>query len=88
MANAPAFDSSKARPSSATVERQLAESGVDPREGLPLLAPLLGIELEGITRRPNSAPRRNDRGSFLCWSNTFLGSAKRQPLLLVLEDVH
>jgi class 3 adenylate cyclase/tetratricopeptide (TPR) repeat protein len=83
-----AFDSSKARPSSATVERQLAESGVDPREGLPLLAPLLGIELERHHPTPELSPEAQRSRLLSVLVKYFLGSAKRQPLLLVLEDVH
>ena len=50
------------------------------------MAPLLGIELERHHPTPELSPEAQRSRLLSVLVKYFLGSAKRQPLLLVLED--
>jgi class 3 adenylate cyclase len=71
----------------ADLENTLAQVKLDPAENAPLLAPLLGIPLpqeRSLTFAPDEL-RRRQLATLTSWA---IASAKVQPLVLTVEDIH
>jgi class 3 adenylate cyclase/predicted ATPase len=71
----------------AELENSLVQVTLDPDENTPLLAPLLDIPLP-LDRAPSLLPdelRRRQLAALIAWS---IASARIQPLVLALEDLH
>ena len=72
----------------AQLETQLSLAGLKPAETMPLIAPLLNLPLPA-DYPPSSLPpeqqRRRLLATLLAW---VLGSARTQPLVIVIEDLH
>ena len=76
------------------VERQLADLEstlalikIDPAENVPLLAPLVDIPLPK-ERLPALAPEEVRRRQLAAMTNWVIASARSQPVVLAVEDVH
>jgi class 3 adenylate cyclase/predicted ATPase len=71
----------------AELENSLVQVKLEPDENIPLLAPLLGIPLppnRASTLMPDEL-RRRQLAALIAWS---MASARIQPLVLALEDLH
>ena len=66
----------------------LATATMDVATCLPLLAPLLSIPLDPSSPRPQLSPQRERQQVFETLCTWIRGSARRQPCLLVVEDLH
>ena len=71
----------------ADLENTLAQIQFDPAENVPLLAPLLDIPLPP-ERRLELAPEELRRRQLAALTNWVIASARTQPLVLALEDLH
>jgi class 3 adenylate cyclase/tetratricopeptide (TPR) repeat protein len=69
------------------LENTLALIKIDPAENVPLLAPLLNIPLPK-ERLPALAPEEVRRRQLAAMTNWVIASARSQPVVLALEDVH
>ena len=69
------------------LENTLALIKLDPAENVPLLAPLLDIPLPP-ERRPILAPEELRRRQLAALTNWVMASARAQPVVLALEDLH
>ena len=69
------------------LENTLALIKLDPAENVPLLAPLLDIPLPP-ERRPILAPEELRRRQLAALTNWAMASARTQPVVLTLEDLH
>ena len=69
------------------LENTLALIKLDPAENVPLLAPLLDIPLPP-ERRPILAPEELRRRQLTALTNWAMASARTQPVVLTLEDLH
>jgi class 3 adenylate cyclase/predicted ATPase len=69
------------------LENTLALVRLDPAENVPLLAPLLDIPLPP-ERRPIVAPEELRRRQLAALTNWVMASARTQPIVLTLEDLH
>jgi predicted ATPase len=70
------------------LESRLAEVGLKPPEAIPLLAPLLNLQLPPENPPSTLSPenqRRRLLATLVAW---ILGSARTQPLVSVIEDLH
>jgi predicted ATPase len=65
----------------------LAQVKLDPAENAPLLAPLLDIPLPH-ERASTLAPEELRRRQLAALTNWVIASARTQPLVLTLEDLH
>ena len=71
----------------ADLESSLAQVKLDPAENAPLLAPLLDIPLPQ-ERASTFAPEELRRRQLAALTNWVIASARTQPLVLALEDLH
>jgi class 3 adenylate cyclase/predicted ATPase len=71
----------------ADLENTLALIRLDPAENVPLLAPLLDVPLPP-ERRPILAPAELRHRQLAALTNWVMASARAQPVVLVLEDLH
>jgi hypothetical protein len=71
----------------ADLENSLAQVKLDPAENLPLLAPLLNIPL-AQERAPTLAPEELRRRQLAALSRWSIVSARIQPVMLAVEDLH
>jgi class 3 adenylate cyclase/tetratricopeptide (TPR) repeat protein len=71
----------------ADLESTLAQMKLDPGENAPLLAPLLDIPLPQ-ERAPTLAPDELRRRQLAALTASVMASARVQPLVLALEDLH
>ncbi|HKT17898.1 MAG TPA: AAA family ATPase [Stellaceae bacterium] len=71
----------------AALENTLGQMKLDPGENAPLLAPLLDIPLPQ-ERAPASAPDDLRRRQLAALTAVVMASARVQPVVLVLEDLH
>jgi predicted ATPase len=69
------------------LENTLALLRLDPAEHVPLLAPLLDIPLPP-ERRPILGPEELRRRQLAAITNWVMASARAQPVVLILEDLH
>ena len=69
------------------LENTLALVRLDPAENVPLLAPLLDIPLPP-ERRPILAPEELRHRQLAALTNWVMASARAQPVVLALEDLH
>jgi len=69
------------------LENTLALIKLDPAENVPLLAPLLDIPLPP-ERRPILAPEELRHRQLAALTNWVMASARAQPVVLTLEDLH
>ena len=69
------------------LENTLALVRLDPAENVPLLAPLLDIPLPP-ERRPVLAPEELRHRQLAALTNWVIASARAQPVVLTLEDLH
>jgi class 3 adenylate cyclase/predicted ATPase len=69
------------------LENTLALVKLDPAENVPLLAPLLDIPLPP-QRRPILAPEELRHRQLAALTNWVMSSARAQPVVLTLEDLH
>jgi predicted ATPase len=71
----------------ADLENSLAQVKLDPKENVPLLAPLLDIRLPQDRASPLTPDelRRRQLAALVAWS---MASARIQPVVLALEDLH
>jgi class 3 adenylate cyclase len=72
----------------AALARALEVAGVDPQESVPLVAPLLGLPVPEHYPPVPVAPevaRRRLLAALTAWA---LGSARLQPLVILVEDLH
>jgi class 3 adenylate cyclase/predicted ATPase len=69
------------------LENTLAVVRLDPAENVPLLAPLLDIPLPP-ERRPVLAPEELRHRQLAALTNWVMASARAQPVVLTLEDLH
>jgi class 3 adenylate cyclase/predicted ATPase len=69
------------------LENTLALIKLDPIENVPLLAPLLDIPVPP-ERRPILAPEELRHRQFVALTNWVMASARMQPIVLILEDLH
>ncbi|MES1244750.1 MAG: protein kinase [Acidobacteriota bacterium] len=70
------------------IERLLRACELPPAEAVPLFAALLGVPLEEPYRLPPLAPDRIREKTLEAVAALTLGMAEREPLVLVLEDLH
>jgi predicted ATPase len=71
----------------AELESNLAQIRLDPAENVRLLAPLLDIPVPE-TQAPTLAPAEVRRRQLAALINAIIASARVQPVVLVLEDLH
>jgi class 3 adenylate cyclase/predicted ATPase len=71
----------------AELDSSLAQVKLDPAENAPLLAPLLDIPLPQ-ERASTFAPEELRRRQLAALTNWVIASARTQPLVLALEDLH
>jgi len=71
----------------AELESTLSQIKLDPAENVPLLAPLLDIPLPP-DRVPALPPEELRRRELAALNNAIMASARVQPVVLALEDVH
>ena len=71
----------------ADLENSLTQVKLDPAENVPLLAPLLDIPLPE-ERSPTSTPEELRRRQLAALTAWVMASARVQPVVLALEDVH
>jgi predicted ATPase len=71
----------------ADLESTLAQMKLDPAENVPLLAPLLDIPLP-LERSPTLAPDELRRRQLGALTALVMASARVQPLVLAIEDLH
>jgi predicted ATPase len=71
----------------AELETSLAQVKLDPAENIPLLAPLLDIPLPP-ERRPILSPEELRHRQLAALTNWVMASARAQPVVLALEDLH
>jgi class 3 adenylate cyclase/predicted ATPase len=71
----------------ADLENSLAQVKLDPAENAPLLAPLLDIALPP-ERTPVLAPEKLRHLQLAALTNWVMASARTQPVVLTLEDLH
>jgi len=69
------------------LENALALIKLDPAENVPLLAPLLDVPLPP-ERRPILAPEELRHRQLAALTNWVMASARAQPVVLILEDLH
>jgi class 3 adenylate cyclase len=70
------------------VERQLEAAGLQPAAIIPLVAPLLGLEVDGELARPAVDPmalRAQTLEALRAWLDRY---AQTRPSLLLVEDIH
>ncbi len=79
-------DSSEER--AAELVEALATAGLDPREALPLVAPLLNLPLPATYRPFTGAPQVARKRLLATLAAWVFGTARRQPLVILLEDLH
>jgi len=72
----------------AALEAALALAGQKPAEAVPLVAPLLGIPLPERYPRAVGLPEQQRRQLLATLVGWVLGSARAQPLVIVLDDLH
>jgi class 3 adenylate cyclase/tetratricopeptide (TPR) repeat protein len=72
----------------AQLEPLLTAAGVEPAEALPLIAPLLNLPLPTNLQPSGLAPDQARRRLLAILVKWILGSAKAQPLVIVIEDLH
>ncbi len=72
----------------ARLEETLARHGLPAAETVPLLASLLSIPLDERYAQPVLSPDARRRQSLDALLTVLLTAAERQPLLLVMEDLH
>jgi class 3 adenylate cyclase len=70
------------------LEQGLDDIGMDRHEAVPLLAPLLGIDLPAPYVPSSFGPELKRRKTLDLLSGWLLALAATQPLLLVIEDLH
>jgi TOMM system kinase/cyclase fusion protein len=66
----------------------LTHYGLDPAEGMPLLAPLLGVPLERRYAPLDALPHRRRELTLRALSSLLVEMASDKPLLFVVEDLH
>jgi len=71
----------------ADLESTLVQMKLDPAENAPLLAPLLGIPLP-LERAPTLAPGELRRRQLAALVASVIASARVQPVVLAIEDLH
>ncbi len=72
----------------AALEAALALAGQKPAEGVPLVAPLLGIPLPERYPPPIASPEQQRRQLLSTLVGWVLGFARAQPVVIVLDDLH
>ena len=70
------------------LERLLGKAGEFGRGAALLLAELLGLPLDGATRRPEGPPQEKKARLFGVLLAQMEGLARQRPMLVVLEDAH
>ncbi len=66
----------------------LAAAGLNPREALPLIAPLLNLPLPSGFQPFAGAPQVAHKRLLATLAAWVFGTARRQPLVILLEDLH
>jgi predicted ATPase/class 3 adenylate cyclase len=70
------------------LERAVAEAGLPPAEGVPLLASLLALPIQEDSAVLSWAPQRQRQRTIEIVLDLLRGAATRSPLLILLEDLH
>lgn len=70
------------------IERRLKPLGSPPAEVVPFLAALLSIPLEGRYPPPNVSPQLQKQRTFDILLEVLFDAARRQPVILAIEDLH
>jgi class 3 adenylate cyclase/tetratricopeptide (TPR) repeat protein len=66
----------------------LISAGLEPAEALPLIAPLMHLPLSGNYSPSALAPEQQRRRLLATLIDWLLGTARSQPLVIVIEDLH
>lgn len=69
-------------------EPYLVRAGLDPAEAVPLLAPMLGLQLPAQYAPSPLSPELQRRRLLAILIEWALGTARMQPLVIVTEDLH
>jgi class 3 adenylate cyclase len=72
----------------AELERRLTAAGLKPAEAIPLLAPLLNLLLPAQYPSSTLSPEQQRRRLLATLVEWVLGSARGQPLVMAIEDLH
>jgi predicted ATPase len=72
----------------ALLEPRLELAGLKPAEALPLLAPLLNLPLPAKYPPPNLSPEQQRRRLLATLVEWVLGTARVQPTVITIEDLH
>ncbi|MDJ0849827.1 MAG: TOMM system kinase/cyclase fusion protein [Myxococcota bacterium] len=70
------------------LERGLAHAGLDPEQNVPLLGPLLSLELPERYPAPGLGPRLQRQRTLEALLSWVLALGEMQPLVLEVEDLH
>jgi class 3 adenylate cyclase/tetratricopeptide (TPR) repeat protein len=70
------------------LEQFITAAGLDPNEGVPLLATLLSIPYESVYAPLGLSPQRQRQRLLEVLVDLLKGAAARRPVLLVVEDLH
>ena len=72
----------------AQLERRLTAAGLKPAEAMPLIAPLLNLPLPPEYPPSTLSPEQQRRRLLATLVEWVLGSARAQPLVIAIEDLH
>jgi predicted ATPase/DNA-binding winged helix-turn-helix (wHTH) protein/class 3 adenylate cyclase len=72
----------------AKLERAFAAFSAHPREDAALLADLLSLPVAGPCGLPEMSPQKRKETTFAALAGQLEGRARRQPVLVIFEDVH
>ena len=72
----------------AQIAGALSHAGVDARAAVPLLAPLLNLTLTSEYQSPPLPPEQQRRRLLATLVEWILGTARIQPLIIAIEDLH
>jgi class 3 adenylate cyclase len=72
----------------AQLERHLEPVGLKPAEALPLISPLLNLPVSEKYPPPQLSPEQQREQLLATLTGWLFGMARRQPLVMVLEDMH
>ncbi|HEY0524982.1 MAG TPA: adenylate/guanylate cyclase domain-containing protein [Stellaceae bacterium] len=72
----------------AKLESLLAKSGADLGTAVPLLASLLSIPADGRYTLPATSPEQQKQRTLQVLTDHLIGTSRRRPVLLIVEDAH
>jgi predicted ATPase len=72
----------------AHLESALALAGLKPAEAIPLIAPLLNLQVPAEYARPPISPEQQRRRLLATLAEWVLCAARAQPLVIAIEDLH